>query len=434
MVKKVKPGDIVNIKTSSGDFEGILMPRPALLGDNVTIIKLDSGYNIGIDNDKIKRIKLVKQYKSKPQKKSKKKSKNGLPKISLLSLGGTISSKVDYNTGGTYADYTAQDFVDMIPELRDVANLEVKNIMSMMSEDISFNEYDKIGKAITDELKSGSEGVVVTVGTDTLHFITAAMSFILEGLDKPVIFTAAQRSIDRGSSDAFMNLLCAINAAANFDGAGVMSCLHGTSNDDFCLLIRGTKVRKMHTSRRDAFRAINELPLAKVFTDGKINIFNKNYNKKVKSKSKVKYSPGFENVQMVYVYPSINPKVIDFHIKQGAKGIVIAATALGHVPTDGSKNNVLPFIKKANKKDIPVIIASQTIYGRVHPYVYTNLRKVSVDSGGIFVEDMLPEVAYIKLAWLLARKKGKAVEFAKEKMLENIAGELNDRSNYDSYL
>ena len=277
---KPDSGDKVRIITEDEVFDGILMPRPEILEAGVTVVKLDSGYNIGIDDKKIKKIELIEKYSPKKHLKVELKHKKGLPKVTILSTGGTISSKVDYKTGGVYADYTAEDFVEMCPELEDIANLKAKKVMSVMSEDISSKDWIKIAKEAEKELNSGADGVVVTQGTDTLHFTAAALSFLLKDLSKPVVISAAQRSIDRGSSDAFMNLVCSVRAAAEFKGAGVVTCLHGTTNDDYCILNRGSNVRKMHTSRRDAFRPINELPLAKVFYNGKIEILNKNFKER----------------------------------------------------------------------------------------------------------------------------------------------------------
>jgi len=227
-----------------------------------------------------------------------------------------------------------------------------------------------------------------------------------------------------------MNLICSITAAAKFDGAEVVTCLHGTTNDDYCLLNRGTKVRKMHTSRRDAFRSINELPLAKIYSNGKIETVNKNYRKRGKGKSKV--DDKFEDkVALVQIYPGMDSKVIDFYINEGYKGIVLAATALGHVPTNGEKE-IITNLKKAIDKKIPVVVASQTLYGRVHPLVYTNLRKLSVELGCIFVEDMLPETAYVKLGWVLGKTNDP--KKVKELMLTNIAGEITERSDDKSFL
>ncbi|MFH1510465.1 MAG: Glu-tRNA(Gln) amidotransferase subunit GatD [Candidatus Woesearchaeota archaeon] len=424
----MKPGDTVKITTEDCIYEGILMPRPDILQKDITVVKLENGYNIGIRNDKIKKKEILSEYNPKPITKKKIEHKKNLPIVSVLSFGGTIASRVDYRTGGVYADYTAEDFLQMMPELKQVANIRAKKIMGIMSEDLTPEDWKTMAKAIAEELNSEAAGVVVSQGTDTLHFSTAAMSFMINP-NKPVVFTAAQRSIDRGSSDAFLNLLCAITAAARYDGAEVVTCLHGTTEDTHCILNRGTKVRKMHTSRRDAFRPINELPLAKVFENGKIEVTNQDYRKRREAKAELDESYE-EKTALVAVYPGMDPKVIDFYVKEGYKGIVLAATALGHVPTDSSKKNILPNIKMAIEKGVTIVIASQTIYGRVHPLVYTNLRKLSIELKCIFVEDMLPEVAYVKLGWVLGHGKEKA----REMMLTNYAGEFTERSDMESFL
>jgi len=412
-------------------LEGVLMPRVDLMSKDVTVIKLENGYNIGVKNSRIKKVELVKKYSPKKVKKEPLKHNPKLPTVAVLSFGGTISSKIDYRTGGVNADYTAEDFVDMIPELKDIANLKAKHVASMMTEDMLWQDWEEIATAICKEIqKKDIDGVVATVGTDIMHYITAAVSFMLKDLDKPVVFTASQRSIDRGSSDAFMNLKCAIQAAAQFDAAEVMSCMHGTTNDDYCLLIRGTKVRKMHTSRRDAFRPINEKPFAKIYADGKIEKINTNYRKKGEGKVVLdaKYD---DKVALILAYPGQDKDILDYYVDKGYKGIVISATALGHVPTN-CKKSLIPGIKKAVKKGIPVIIASQTIYGRTHPHVYTNLRKLSIESGCIFSEDMLAEVAYIKLGYVLGHTK--KMDEVMKMMQENLRGEINQRHMIEDFL
>ncbi|MFH1317328.1 MAG: Glu-tRNA(Gln) amidotransferase subunit GatD [Candidatus Woesearchaeota archaeon] len=423
-----KTGDIVLVKSIDKEYQGILMPNE--YSDSV-VVKLDNGYNIGIDKKKILSIKLIEKYKPKTDKKSESKPKKDFPTVSVLSTGGTISSKIDYRTGGVSADYTAEDFVEMCPELKDIANIRAKKVMSMMTEDMVPDDWEKMSKYTLEELnKKEIDGVVLTIGTDTLHFAASALSFMIKDINKPIIITASQRSIDRGSSDAFMNLICAVTAAAKFDGAVVTTCLHGTTNDDYCILIRGTKVRKMHTSRRDAFRPINELPLAKVYPNGKLEVINNNYKKRTTQKPELD-SKFEEKTALIQVYPGMDPEILDFYIKKGFKGIVLSATALGHVPVNG-KSSLLPNIKKAAEKGVHIIIASQTLYGRTHPYVYSNLRKLSIDNKCIFVEDMLPETAYIKLGWILA--KTTKHEEVKELMQKNIAGEINKRHNPESFL
>ncbi len=428
---KPKEGDKVKVVTDENEFLGILMPRPEILEKGFIVIKLESGYNIGIEEKKIKKIELIEEYKRKKETKREIKVKKGLPNVSVISTGGTISSKIDYKTGGVYADYTAEDFVEMYPELEGVANIKAKKIMSIMSEDMDPIRWPEMAKAVKKEFDSGADGVVITHGTDTLHFSNAGLSFLIEKCPGPVIFTAAQRSIDRGSSDAFMNLVCSVVAAAKFDGSGVYNCMHGTTDDEYCILIKGAKVRKMDTARRDAFRPVNALPSAKVFLDGKIEIIDDDHPKRNKEKCVINEKIE-EKVAMVYVYPGMDPKVIDFYVKEGYKGIVIAATALGHVPTEAAPNPVIPSIKKAIDKGVHIVIASQTLYGRVHPYVYTNLRKLSVELNCIFVDDMLPETAYAKLGYVLG--KVNKFEDVKKMMKDNLRGEITERTLPDNFL
>ena len=430
-MSEAKAGDVVEVITKEETISGILMPRPELLDENFIVLKLDSGYNIGIDKKKIEKIKVIEVYKAKKAVKEKVKFNKNLPTVAVLSTGGTISSRIDYRTGGVYADYTAEDFVEMMPELKNIANIKAKKIMSVMSEDLMPADWKQMAHEIAKELNDNNvSGVVITHGTDTLHYTAAALSFLLRNLNKPVVITGAQRSIDRGSSDAFMNLVCSITTAAKMNMAEVITCLHGSLSDDYCVLNRGTKVRKMHTSRRDAFRPINELPIAKVYDTGKIEILNEKYKKK--TNGKVIVDDKFEEkIALVQIYPGMDPGIIDFYVKKGYKGIILTATALGHVPTM-SKNSLISVLKKAIDKKVAVVIASQTLYGRTHPYVYTNLRKLSVEAGCIFAEDMLPETAYVKLGWVLGHTNDLAQ--IKKLMLENVAGEITHRIMPDSFL
>lgn len=427
---KAKTGDFVKVLTEDAEYEGILMPRPEILEKGITIIKLDNGYNIGIENNKIKNIEKVKDYTPKEQKQKSIPKKKNLPTVSVLSFGGTISSKVDYRTGGTYADYTAEDFVNMAPEISDIANVKARKVSSKMSEDFTAKDWKSMAEEIKKEVDEGVSGVVVTQGTDTLHFSTAAMSFMLQNLPVPVVFTASQRSIDRGSSDAFMNLVCAVSAAANFDGAEVMTCLHGSSDDEYCLLIRGSKVRKMHTSRRDAFRPVNAKPFAKVYSNGVIEIIDDDYKPREKRTPELK-NKFDDKTALLYVYPNFDPNVISYYVNKDYRGLVIAGTALGHVNSDGRKN-VLPYIENAIEAGLIVVIASQTLYGSTHKYVYSNLRKLSVQLGCEFAEDCMPETAYVKLGWAIANSKSK--DEAKEMFRTDISGEFSEKSSYETFL
>ncbi len=424
-------GDYVKIQTDEDSFEGTLIPRPELLGDDVFVIKLDSGYNVGIKKEKIIKSEILKGYSPLVKNEIKKVFNPNLPTIAILSFGGTISSKIDYKTGGVIADYDANDFAQMCPELENIANIKAKKVFQIMSEDVDMPTLSEMAKSIEPWLLDESiKGIVITCGTDCLHYITSALSFMITP-NKPIIFTASQRSIDRGSSDAFMNLSCSVKSAVEWDGNEIVVCMHENSSDDSCILIRGTKVRKMHTSRRDAFRPINTQYLARInypSLNFEKNSLNENY---FKNNSIICVKPKIsEKVAYVHVHPGINPEIIDFYISKGYDGIVLAGTALGHVPANG-KSNMLSSIKKALDSGLIVVMASQTIYGRTHPFVYTTLRKLSVDLGVIFAEDTLPETAYMKLAWLLGNYSKDEVKL---KFTENLKGEISEIIDEESFL
>lgn len=419
-----KAGDTVKIITSEGEFTGVLLPRPELLSGGITVLKQESGYNIGIESGKIKKVEVLRKHKPAARKKRALKKKKGLPTVAILSTGGTISSRVDYRTGGVFADYGAEDFVAMCPELAGIANIEARQVMAIMSEDVLPSDWVKMAKEVQ-KIIGNVDGVVIAHGTDTMHFTSAALSFLLKGLGKPVVITGAQRSIDRGSSDAFMNLICAVIAAAKWDGAGVVTCMHGSMNDTFCDIVRGTKVRKMHASRRDAFRAINDEPLARVFPNGNIEVTNDGYSKRSKTKASLRQLDG--NVALVYVYPGMDAGLVEHHVKNKVKGIVLAASAMGHVPLNNPKE-IGGALRRAKKAGVHIYVTSQTLYGRVHPYVYANLRKLSMGIGAVYLDDMLPEVAYAKL--MVALKQKSPGEF----MSANVAGELTEREVDDCFL
>jgi len=373
--------------------------------------------------DILKIVQTSREAKKGKKKNIKIKQSKKLPTVSILSTGGTISSKVDYKTGGTYASLTAEDFIQLEPKILKFANIRAKQIEQIMSEDMTPEHWIKIAKEVYKELnKKEVSGVVITHGTDTMHYTAAMLSFMFPKLSKPIVLVGAQRSTDRGSSDTFMNLICSVIAATQKIGE-VMVCMHATTNDDFCYLHRGTKVRKMHTSRRDAFRSINQMPIAKIWPDGRIK-FLINYKKPDKTNElNIKIN---KKVALIYVYPGINQNIIDYYLNKGYKGIVIAGTGLGHVPT-----YLIQKIKKAVKKGVAVCITSQCFYGRTHSFVYSNLRRLS-QTGAIFCEDMLPEVAYVKLMHVLG--KTKKLEKIKELMQKNIAGEINPIISKDMFL
>ena len=428
----IKPGDVIRVENNDIDEEGELMPSTEANKENIIILKMKNGYNIGIDFNgaKITKISAGKPPHEFPKIESA--AEKGLPKVTLIYTGGTIGSKLDYKTGGVYMLLKPEELLYEVPELAGIAKMDVEPLLSISSEDMSYIEWQMIAKKVYEAKESGSRGVVITIGTDTMHYASAALSFMLEGINMPVVLTGAQRSSDRGSSDAFMNLYCSVILAAKSDIAEVGICMHKSSSDDECGFIRGTKARKMHTSRRDAFRPINDNYIATVSSNGDIHYHTNNYNKMAKAEPKHPKN-GFEaKVALVKAYPNSDPGIIDYYVERGYKGIIIEGTGLGHTPvsTEHKGYSWLPNISNAIKKGLVIGMTSQCLYGRVNQSVYRNLRLLS-GSGVIYCEDMTPETAYVKLGWLLGNFNP---EKAKEMLAVNIAGEIKDRTLFGDFL
>ena len=430
------PGDRLRLTSGKRKFEGILMPRPDSGDPNVLIIKLDNGYNIGLKlslDSKLEKIEdkegHSKTIKNENVSQPAKKFNPNLNKVDLIYTGGTIGSKVDYATGGVYMLTKPEELLDSVPEIAGIANLRLNNLMSIASEDMSYMEWQKIAKAVADSLNDGAKGVVITHGTDTMHYTSAALSFMLKDLRGPVVIVGSQRSSDRGSSDAFMNIVAGTRVAAESDIAEVSICMHATTSDRYCNVIRGTKVRKMHTSRRDAFQPINSRPIASVSYEGKITYMG-DYSKVVGNDEKTKLMTGFEpKVALIKVHPNSDPGILEYYSGKGYKGVIIEGTGLGHAPvsTPYPGFNWLGHIESAVDSGMIVGMTSQCINGRVNDKVYRNLRLIK-KAGGLFCEDMIPEVAYVKLGWLLGNYKR---DEAESLLAQNIAGEISRKSEAD---
>jgi glutamyl-tRNA(Gln) amidotransferase subunit D len=425
---KPKAGDRVKVIAQDEIKEGVLMPNEET---DTVVIKLDNGYNIGIDSKKIKEIKLVEKHKGKESKSKvvmKKDSKK--PTIAILHTGGTIASKVDYKTGGVISSYTMEDFVSMFPEIEGIANIKTNLVSEMMSEDMTFSHYKKISDAIVKEIKAGVDGIIIGHGTDTLAVTSAALAFILENLSIPVILVGSQRSSDRGSTDAAMNLICAANFIANADFSGVALCMHESTADNTCLILPACKTRKLHTSRRDAFKVVNDKAIARVDYETKKIEFLKEYDKKSDKKLVVKDKLD-DKVAVLRVYPNMNSDLIDALTKKKYKGLVLEGSGIGHAPTN-IKENLKNYeaLKKLIASGCTVVVTSNCIFGRVHRDIYVNTRRLG-NIGAIFGQDMLTETAYVKLAWLLGNFSKKEAE---ELIDKNLRGEINDRLMEDEFL
>lgn len=413
-----KVGDVIRVTKKDGKYEGVMMPHHEFSGDEVITIKLKNGYNIGVEIDKNTKITLVKKQEGISKKRKKIPFDKNKPTVSILGTGGTIACYVDYRTGAVHPATSAQELAFSVPDVFDICNVKTEVVYQMFSEDIEIKHWQKLAKTTAEELNNGSNGVIIPHGTDTLGYTSAALSFMLKNLSGPVVLVGAQRSSDRPSSDAVLNLIAATTVASKSDIGEVVAVMHESTSDTSLIIHRGTKVRKIHTSRRDAFKTINDVPIG-LFENGEIKI-QSSYKKKTKGKVSVDDKME-KDVGMIYSYPGLEPQDLP-----DKKGIVLVGTGLGHVP-----KKIIQRIKELTKKGTIFAMTSQCFFGRINMNVYSTGRDL-LKIGIIPCEDMLPETTFVKLMWALAH--GKNRDDVEKIMKTNIAGEISKRTRSDAYL
>ncbi len=416
-------GDTIKVTKEDISYEGILLDRSEDAKDAYIVIKLDSGYNVGVNIESASIELLEKGDKPKIGFEGETIEKDPSKRnISIISTGGTVSSIIDYKTGAVHPKFTAEDLLRANPELLDLANYDVKALYNILSENMKPEYWVKAAESIADDINAGADGIVIAHGTDTMHYTSAALSFMLK-TPVPIVVTGAQRSSDRPSTDAFLNIYNSVGAALS-DIAEVTVCMHDSLNDGICALHKGTKVRKMHTSRRDTFRSIDSEPIA-LLRDGKVQSTNLPYIKR--GENDLELNIDIESkVALIKSFPGISNEIIDYHIDKGYKGLLIEGTGLGHVP-----DYMVKSFERAHDENIPVVMTSQCLYGTVNMNVYSTGRLLQ-DAGVISGMDMTPETAYVKLAWALGQSDD--LDKVKEIIQTNIAGELNESSSLKYFL
>ncbi|WP_435155361.1 Glu-tRNA(Gln) amidotransferase subunit GatD [Haladaptatus sp. DFWS20] len=409
----MNPGDRVRVERADQTFEGVLLPSST--ASNL-VVKLDGGYNVGIDRDDAEVAVLESDVYDIEDGETSDSSvvefDPELPTISLISTGGTIASTVDYRTGAVTARFDAKDVLRAVPDLAGRANYRGRVVANILSENMTTGVWQDLARAVYDEIENGADGVVVMHGTDTMQFTASALSFMLD-TPVPIVFTGSQRSADRPSSDNVMNAVCAVEAA-KADCAEVLVCMHENESDDDCALHRGTRVRKNHTSRRDAFQTIGAKPLGKVDYDAEEVTFRREYDER--GTQELTLSDDVESeVELLKFTPGMGVESLDF--AEGKAGLVLEGTGLGHVHSDWADR-----ISKLVDDGTTVVMTSQCIEGRVCDRVYDTGRDL-LDAGVVEGEDMLPGTAKVKLMWALANSDDPV-----RTMREPIAGEISERS------
>ncbi len=414
------------VKTTRGKFEGTVLPRSENDDDKHIVMKIITGYNIGLDVDTITDMKEAGYKKASygiPEKEFP--YTENLPHVKLFGTGGTIASRLDYRTGAVIPAFSPGELYGAVPELADICNLDTEKVFAVFSENMGPKQYVALAKAIGEEIENGIDGIVIGHGTDTLHHTGAALTFMCQNLPVPVVLVGSQRSSDRPSSDAALNLMHAMKAAGESDIAEVLVCMFGPTSDEYGLLHKGTRVRKMHSSYRSTFRTIGDTPVAMI-SRKEITPIKKKYNKRSDDK-KVVIKPYFKDtVTMLYYYPGMKPDTLDMLVDAGYKGVIIVGTGLGHV-----NKELYPAIERAHAKGVHIFMTLQTIWGYVHMFVYDTGRDMMA-KGVVPLGNMLPEVAYIKLGWVLGQTDDP--EKVQEMMLTPINDDITMREPYNGYL
>lgn len=418
---KADQGDAVVVRARGERYEGTLMPHHGFSGEDILTVKLPNGYNIGIAVEDVESLEVTAKHSPAGVERHLPPPTEDKPTVAVLGTGGTIASYVDYRTGAVHPAVTAEELIFSVPELLDVCNVRARVIYSIYSENLKPENWQHLAREAAKELTAGAAGVIIPHGTDTLHFTTAALGFMLRDLTGPVVVVGAQRSSDRPSSDAASNLLSAARVATA-DLGEVVAVMHGETSDSFGVIHRGTKVRKMHSSRRDAFRSLNMAALGRVHPDGRVELMERVLPR---AKGPTKVDDALDpKVGLAYFYPGQRTSELEA-ILPGVHGVVIAGTGLGHV-----SHEFIPILHRATRDGVAVVMATQTLQGRVNMRVYDTGRDL-MKAGAISAEDMTPETAYVKLMWVLGHTREPAE--VRRAMATNVAGEINASIGLDEF-
>jgi glutamyl-tRNA(Gln) amidotransferase subunit D len=417
----------VRVRTTRGEFEGLVLPRSETSDEHHLVLKLGTGYNIGLRHDTILSADEL-GYREAVYKIPEKDfpSDPVLPRVKLYGTGGTIASRLDYRTGAVIPAFTPGELYGSVPELADICNLETEKLFSIFSENMGPEQYVALAEGVGDAIRAGYDGIVIGHGTVTMHHTAAVLSFMVEHPPVPVVMVGSQRSSDRPSSDAARNLISATWTAARGPIAEVMVCMFGPTSDRYNLLHRGTRVRKMHSSYRSTFRTLGDVPLAMV-EDGRVTPLKEDWRPRRSDREVTIRARYDDRVTILYYYPGMRPDVLDALVDAGYRGVVVAGTGLGHV-----NRKIYPALERARDAGVQMYMALQTLWGFVQMQVYETGREI-LQRGVIPLGNILPEVAFVKLGWALGVHPDDPAA-VRALMTTTLAGEMTEREPHDGYL
>ena len=418
--------DVRVVNDRGSVFEGVILPRSESFDDLHVVIKMKNGYNVGLHVDRVTEIEEV-GYKEAVYKIPEKAfpRRPDLPSVTLLGTGGTIASRLDYRTGAVIPAFTPGELYGAVPELADICNLTTHKLFGVFSENMGKEQYLALAHAIGEEIENGADGIVIGHGTDTMGHTAAILSFMVQQSPIPIVCVGSQRSSDRPSSDAALNLIHAVRAAAYGDIAEVQICMFGPTSDRYGLIHRATRCRKMHSSYRSAFRTIGDIPLCMVSRD-QFEYTTQDYLPRDPTRSVQIDAVYDDRVTILYYYPGMHPDLIDAFVEKGYHGLVIAGTGLGHV-----NKPLYPALKRAVAAGMHVVMAVQTLWGFAQMYVYDTGRDL-LDVGVVPLDNMLPETALMKLCWVLGHTDDRAE--VQRRMRAPINHEITEREPHNGYL
>lgn len=298
-----------------------------------------------------------------------------MKKILLLATGGTIASRETVH--GLRPALTAADMRTAIAA--ESCTVEICDLLSLDSTNIAPSHWQTIARKAAD-CRTDYDGFIITHGTDTMAYTAAALYYMLENIDRPVVITGSQRPLGTGGSDAAQNLRLAYEAACS-GFAGVCLAFGGR-------LIHGNAAKKMYSLADDAFRSIGRAEIDLTAPSAPSAPFRL-------------HDALDERVAVIRLYPGMKPITIDAHIASGYRGIILEGYGCGSVPGDDAQESFLPSLDRAKTRACTVVLTTQCIYDGAdlsHYEVGVRAAELGVLSGGT-----LPiEALYVRLMQLLA--------------------------------